>query len=243
MDEGWTTAFEYLRNREVLGVPTPTRSSSRSGQRPRAAPIGLRPADHHAHDPCGPDANLRFQPVRQAGSVPGAQDLMGDAAFRKALQEFMARWNGKRPLPWTCSTASTTPASQLHVFFQNWFFGYNTSTGRGRRAQRGGGQTVTVRNPAAWRCPSTGVDYADAAASACTARPRLAGDGRKTDVQVAGGKALRSMTLDTGIFVDANPATTPGRRQGRQPLRNSSGNGFRYRPVSTSPAPRVPGRS
>jgi hypothetical protein len=33
MDEGWTTAFEYLRNREVLGVPKkPTRCSRISGR-------------------------------------------------------------------------------------------------------------------------------------------------------------------------------------------------------------------
>jgi hypothetical protein len=31
-------------------------------------------------------------------------------------------------------------------------------------------------------------------------------DGRRTEVRVAGGKALRSVSLDTGIFVDANPA-------------------------------------
>ncbi len=31
-------------------------------------------------------------------------------------------------------------------------------------------------------------------------------DGRRTEVRIAGGKALRAVTLDTGIFVDANPA-------------------------------------
>jgi hypothetical protein len=30
-------------------------------------------------------------------------------------------------------------------------------------------------------------------------------DGRRTEVRVAAGKALRSVTLDTGIFVDFNP--------------------------------------
>lgn len=30
--------------------------------------------------------------------------------------------------------------------------------------------------------------------------------GRRTAVRIAGAKALRAVTLDTGIFVDANPA-------------------------------------
>ena len=28
------------------------------------------------------------------------KELMGDVAFKAALHEFMARWNGKHPLPW-----------------------------------------------------------------------------------------------------------------------------------------------
>jgi hypothetical protein len=31
-------------------------------------------------------------------------------------------------------------------------------------------------------------------------------DPRRTEVRVAGAKALRSVTLDTGIFVDAHPS-------------------------------------
>jgi hypothetical protein len=44
------------------------------------------------------------------------------------------------------------------------------------------GSTKRVhRTPAAWRA-----------------------DGRRTEVPVAGGKTLKSVTLDSGIFVDAN---------------------------------------
>jgi len=30
-------------------------------------------------------------------------------------------------------------------------------------------------------------------------------DGRRTEVRIANGKALRAVTLDTGIFVDVSP--------------------------------------
>jgi hypothetical protein len=51
------------------------------------------------------------------------------------------------------------------------------------------------------------LDYADGSSERVHRTPAAwQADGRTTDVQVAGGKALRSVTLDTGIFVDANPA-------------------------------------
>jgi hypothetical protein len=66
---------------------------------------------------------------------------------------------------------------------------------------------VTVRNPGGMAVPFDLVlDYADGSSERVHRTPAAwQADGRKTDVQVAGGKALRSVTLDTGIFVDANP--------------------------------------
>jgi hypothetical protein len=77
------------------------------------------------------------------------KDLMGDAAFRTALHTFMARWNGKRPLPWDMFNSFNDAGVGNHTwFFRNWFFSYNYMDLAldGVRSE-GGVQTVAVRNP------------------------------------------------------------------------------------------------
>jgi hypothetical protein len=66
---------------------------------------------------------------------------------------------------------------------------------------------VGCATSAAWRCPSTSSStYADGTSERVHRTPAAwQADGRGTKVRIAGGKVLRSVTLDTGIFVDANP--------------------------------------
>jgi len=212
MDEGWTTAFEYLRNREVLGVPTADAQFKSFRTSVLALPLsGFDLPIITPHDSLwGQTPIFGFNQYGKAAlGYLALRDLMGDAAFRKALQEFMARWNGKRPLPWDMfNSFNDAGVGNFTWFFQNWFFGYNhIDVAVGAVRSEGGGQTVTVRNPGGMAVPFDLVlDYADGSSERVHRTPAAwQADGRKTDVQVAGGKALRSVTLDTGIFVDANP--------------------------------------
>jgi hypothetical protein len=77
----------------------------------------------------------------------------------------------------------------------------------GARAD-GGGQIVAVRNPGGMAVPFDLVlTFADGSSERVHRTPAAwQADPRRTEVRVAGAKALRSVTLDTGIFVDAHPA-------------------------------------
>jgi hypothetical protein len=135
---------------------------------------------------------------------------MGDAAFRTALHTFMARWNGKRPLPWDMFNSFNNAGVGDHTwFFRNWFFSYNhMDLALDAVRSEGGVHTVAVRNPGGMAIPFDLVlAYTDGSSERVHLTPAVwQADGRRTEVRIAGGKALRSVSLDTGIFVDANPA-------------------------------------
>jgi hypothetical protein len=66
---------------------------------------------------------------------------------------------------------------------------------------------VAVRNPGGMAIPfDVVVTFVDGTTESVHRTPAIwQADGRKAEVRVAGGKALRSVQLDTGIFLDANP--------------------------------------
>ena len=67
--------------------------------------------------------------------------------------------------------------------------------------------TVAVRNPGGMAMPfDVVVTFEDGTTERVHHTPAIwKADGRNAEVRIAGGKALRSAQLDTGIFLDANP--------------------------------------
>src|SRR5690606_3828135 len=54
------------------------------------------------------------------------RDMLGEAQFMKALHEYMARWNGKHPLPWDFfNSFNDTLKQDLNWYWNNWFFSNN----------------------------------------------------------------------------------------------------------------------
>jgi Peptidase family M1 domain len=212
MDEGWTTAFEYLRNREVLGVPTADALFKEFRTGGWSAPTSsfelpiITP-----HDAMwGQSAVFGFNQYGKAAlGFIALKDLMGDAAFRTGLHEFMTRWHGKRPLPWDMfNSFNNAGVGDYTWFFNNWFFSYNhvdlTLAGVRNGAN---GSSVAVHNPGGMAIPFDLVlNYSDGSSERVHRTPAAwQAHPRKTEVPVPAGKALKSATLDTGLFPDANP--------------------------------------
>ena len=213
MDEGWTTAFEYLLNREVLGVPTA--DGLFKGFRSSALALPLSSMDLPIitpHDALfAQSAVFGFNQYGKAAlGYLALKDLMGDAAFRTALHTFMARWNGKRPLPWDMfNSFNNAGVGNYTWFFRNWFFSHNyIDLALDGVRSKGGVQTVAVRNPGGMAVPFDLVlAYTDGSSERAHRTPAVwQADGRRTEVRLPAGKALKSVSLDTGIFGDANPA-------------------------------------
>jgi hypothetical protein len=66
---------------------------------------------------------------------------------------------------------------------------------------------VAVRNPGGMAIPfDVVVTFTDGTTERLHRTPATwQADGRRAEVPVAAGKTLRSVSLDTGIFLDANP--------------------------------------
>jgi Peptidase family M1 domain len=212
MDEGWTTAFEYLRNRDVLGASTADALFIEFRAGGWTAPTSsyelpiITP-----HDAMwGQSAVFGFNQYGKAAmGFIALKDLMGDAAFRTGLHEFMTRWQGKRPLPWDMfNSFNNAGVGDYTWFFNNWFFSYNHSDLSLAGVQKGtNGSSIAVHNPGGMAIPFDLVlNYTDGSSERVHSTPAVwKTDPRKTQVPVGAGKSLKSITLDTGIFPDANP--------------------------------------
>lgn len=214
MDEGWTTAFEYLRNREVLGVE----KADALFKDFRVVKVGWPEAASGNEIPVitphdslfGQASVFAFNQYGKAAlGYLALKDLMGDEAFKKGLHTFMERWNGKRPLPWDMFNSFNNAGVGDHSwFFKNWFFGYNyMDLAVGEVRTGGGSHNVKVHNPGGMAMPFDLIlNYADGTSERVHRTPAAwQSDGGATDVAVSNGKTLSAVTLDTGIFVDFNP--------------------------------------
>ncbi len=211
MDEGWTTAFEYLRNSEVLGpeVSDPLFRDFRfnlvSWPSPGASndlPI-ITPHDSlYAQTPV-----FAFNQYGNAAlGYLALKDLMGDAAFKTALHSFMTRWQGKRPLPWDMfASFNNAGVGNYDWFFARWFFGYNhMDLGIGAVSTA----VVTVRNPGGMPLPfDLAVTYADGTSERIHRTPAARqANPRETTIPLPASKKPVGVTIDTGIFEDFQPS-------------------------------------
>jgi len=125
--------------RMLIGAIRPTRGSGKvfgldiekESDRIREC-IGFLTQDTQFYPDFTPRETLRFcasffPPMRSVRLEDRIQETLEFVGLQgKALHEFMARWNGKHPLPWDMfNTFNDASGQDYNWFFNNWFFGYN----------------------------------------------------------------------------------------------------------------------
>jgi hypothetical protein len=210
MDEGWATTFEYLINVADMGA-------ARAGQFFRQFRV-----QGWIRDP-SPAEDL---PIVTPGDVLtgsalgnneygkaalgylAAKDLLGDAAFRTGLHAFIDRWHGKHPIPWDFfATMNDATGKDLNWFWRAWFFsnGYIDLAVDGAR-RTSSGYTVALRNVGGMPAPVDLVlQYADGSTERVHETPAIwAADQMRSTVAIPTRKTLRAISLDGGIWMDAD---------------------------------------
>ena len=210
MDEGWTTNNDYLLAIDVLGQEGADAyfQTYRGGANLDAGsdvPIILPQDDLRA----GTSAFSNNQYGKAALSYLALRDLMGDAAFKASLHEFIARWHGKHPLPWDMfNTFNDTSSEDLSWFFENWFYssGYMDIGVRNVTATDGG-QAIAVTNTGGMAIPFDAVvTYTDGTTDTRHVTPAVWSASPQTaTLALDGAKDVAAVTLETGIYPDANP--------------------------------------
>ena len=203
MDEGWATTFELLIGR------------SENGQEAADKLYKMFRVNRWIHDAATaedlplitPSSELRAGYGTNAYGTPSLsylalKDMLGDALFKKSLHEYMDRWHGKHPIPWDYFNSMSSASGQdLNWFFNNWFFtnGYiDLAVGPVS------GTSVTVNNIGGFAAPfDMQLEYADGTKET---RHQTAAVWRTNQQQaiITVPKAVKSVRLDGGIFMDAN---------------------------------------
>lgn len=212
MDEGWATTFEYLMGTADLGrareetffkqfrVNTWARDPSPLEDLPIVTPEDVLSGVAYGNNAYG-KASLGYLAVK---------DLLGDDEFKKALHAFMDRWHGKHPIPWDFfDTFNDVSGKNLNWFWSNWFFsnGY-VDLAIHSVTKSASGYAATIDNVGGMVAPfDLRVTYDDGTSDTIHETPAIwEANQRSASVSIATKKAVRSIDVATGIWVDADPA-------------------------------------
>lgn len=209
MDEGWATTLELLIGTAEVG-------------KEKAETLYKRfRINGWIHDPStAEDMPIITQGTELRGglgnneygkpslSYLALKDMLGDVLFKKALHNYMNNWHGKHPIPWDYFNSMNTGSGRnLNWFFNNWFFtnGY-IDLALSKVTKEQGEYKLDITNIGGFAAPyDLKVVYADGKTdsfhetSACWEKNQ-----KQTVVVIKTAKAIKSIKLDGGIFMDAD---------------------------------------
>jgi hypothetical protein len=210
MDEGWATTFEILIGQADLGkekaeefykqfrVNGWINNPSSDQQVPIVTPGDAMTGSGFGNNEYG-KASLGYLAMK---------DILGDELFKKCLHEYMNRWNGRHPLPWDFfNTFNDVSGKNLNWFWNNWFFG----TGYIDYAvddvkKSSSGYSIPIKNTGGSLAPvDVIIKYTDSTTETKHLTPSAwEKNVKQIVVPVTTKKKIASVTLDGGIFVDAD---------------------------------------
>jgi hypothetical protein len=210
MDEGWATAFEYLIGSADIGKQIANGFFEQfrvNGWIHDPSPLEdlpiITPADGLRANAYGNNAY-----GKPALGYLALKDLLGDAAFGKALHAFMDRWHGKHPIPWDFfNTVNDVTGRNLNWFWNGWFFGNGYIDFAVSGVQKAGnGYTVVIDNIGGMPAPvDLEAHYGDGSSEVIHETPAIwEANQRRATVTIATKKTLLSLVLNGGIWVDAD---------------------------------------
>lgn len=212
MDEGWTTAFEYM-------IGTADMGKQKSDEEFRNFRVGgwigapaadadlpiIMPGDAMTGQGFG---NSEYG--KAALGYIAIKDILGDTEFKRVLRQFIADWNGKHPLPWDMfNSFNRTSGKNLNWFYDNWFFsnGY-IDLKIAEVTPNATSAKVTIENIGGFCAPfDIVVMYADGTFATFHQTPSVwAGNQKTAVVEVPITKKVSGIGIDGGIFMDADPS-------------------------------------
>ena len=212
MDEGWATTFEILIGSYDLGVAKAEEfyrqfrvngwiyNNTADGDLPIITPGDALAGGGLGNNEYG-KASLGYLAMK---------DLLGDALFKKCLQEYMRRWHGKHPIPWDFFfTFDNASGKDLDWFWTNWYFSnYYIDMAVQSVTKTSNGYTLSIKNIGGMAAPvDVVVKYSDGSTGTLHQTPAIwQVDQKLAKVNIATKKKIDSVLLDGGIWVDANKA-------------------------------------
>ncbi|MEO6232469.1 MAG: M1 family metallopeptidase [Ferruginibacter sp.] len=210
MDEGWTTAFEYMIGTADLGKTAATAFFKQF----RVAGWAMNPGDETQVPVITPVNILSGQAMghneygKPALAYLGLKDMLGDDVFKKALQGFMDRWHGKHPIPWDMfNSFSDLSGKNLDWYFGNWFMStHYMDIAVDKLTETTDGYTLSIKNIGGYPVPTdVMIEYNDETKDTLH---QTAGmwekDPQMTTINIKTKKKISFLKLDGGIWMDAD---------------------------------------
>jgi hypothetical protein len=211
MDEGWATTLEYLIGTAEKGKATADDFYKRfritRWVNDKSTNEDLPIITQSSELTTGYGNNAYGKPSL---SYLALKDMLGDELFKKSLHGYMDRWHGKHPIPWDYfNSMSSVSGRNLKWFFNNWFFtNYYDDLAITDGVRGKDGYTLTVTNVGGFAIPFDVVlTFADGTTQTIHKTPAVWETNQKQTLvtfKVVIGKNLKSVTIDNGIYMDAN---------------------------------------
>jgi hypothetical protein len=209
MDEGWATTFELLIGTSEVG------KEKADGLYKQFRINGWIHDRSTAEDfpIITPSSELRGGYGNNSYGKPSLsyfalKDMLGDELFKKALHTYMDNWHGKHPIPWDYfNSMNSGSGKNLNWLFNNWFFtNYYIDLNLQKVEKTNGDYMLSIQNIGGFAVPfDVKVTYTDGTAQSFHQTPLVWERNQKqTVVRIKTGKAIKSIILDGGIFMDAD---------------------------------------
>ncbi|MGH2643169.1 MAG: M1 family aminopeptidase, partial [Chitinophagaceae bacterium] len=149
--------------------------------------------------------NAYFKPML---AYMALKDLLGEQLFKKCLQGYITRWHGHHPTPWDFfNVFNNISGKNLDWFWNSWFFshGYD-DLGVENVVKRRGRYDIAVKNTGGFDCPfDIKIKYKDGSHEEIHETPGVwEANGSLTNLYVKSRKKIDTLSIDTGLWVDAN---------------------------------------
>jgi len=212
MDEGWTTAFENMIGTADLGKEKADDAFKQFRIRSWASNTTSPDTDLPIITPADAMAGMGYRNNeygKAALAYLAVKDYLGDAEFKRVLTGFIDRWHGKHTLPWDMfNSFNDISGKDMNWLFRNWYFEPNymdLALGRLPPSSEGG-SAITVNNIGGFAVPfDLVIDYVDGKSQRIHLTPAAWEKDRKQFTWIGSGTpAIRSVKIDTGIYMDAN---------------------------------------
>jgi hypothetical protein len=208
MDEGWATTFEYL-----IGITEQDQASADKFYKSFRVTRWIHAAHEKENPIITPSPDVTFGGGNNAYGKPSLsylalKDYLGDKLFKKGLHNYMNNWNGKHPIPWDYFYSMEKGSGKnLDWFFNNWFFtpSYIDLT-LVSASKTSDGYTLDIKNVGGFAVPFDVIaTYEDGSNESFHQTPGVWEHNQKEiSVNIKTGKAVKTLQLDGGIFMDAN---------------------------------------
>ncbi|GGH78286.1 hypothetical protein HNQ91_003902 [Filimonas zeae] len=211
MDEGWATTLEYLigiaekgkeeadRFYKMFRVTRYINDPSTEEDQPIISLSSQLSGSGYGNNAYG----------KPSLSYLGLKDMLGDTLLKKALKEYMNRWNGKHPIPWDFFYSfNDATGENLNWYWNNWFFTNNYIDVSVKDVVKKGENTVvTVYNKGGFAIPfDVIVSFTDGSFTTLHQTPRIwQTNQRQAEVTIPGNKTIRTVQLEGGLYMDATP--------------------------------------